>query len=60
MKLTILALAALLAIPAIADAYTTMQCSTFGGVTRCTTFGDGGMSTTRCTTYGGVVRCSTW
>lgn len=60
MKLTVLALVALLAIPAIAEAYTTMQCSTYGGVTRCTTFGGGGTSTTQCTTWGGVLRCSSW
>lgn len=43
-----------------APAYTTTNCTTFGGAVTCTTVGGGTYTTTRCTTFAGVVRCSSY
>lgn len=59
MKIAI-ALATLLLTAGTVDAFTTTRCSTFGGVTTCTTFGGGTYSTTRCSMWGGVLRCTNY
>lgn len=59
MKIAI-ALAALLLTATTADAFTTTRCTTFGGVTTCSTIGGGTYTTTRCTMWGGVLRCTNY